>query len=116
MYLALCNPPRDIAYISSIVGYYCESWGMTNVTGLCAPGFFCTQGANSSIPTDGTTGKILGKDVFNFKSRVCRVCSCFQYCPPRRHNVTQVESACYRFGLLLVEVIWCVIFIFLLFN
>ena len=33
---------------------------MTNVTGKCSQGFFCTRGANSSAPTDGTTGKGVG--------------------------------------------------------
>ena len=38
-------------------GSFCEYWGRTNVTGDCAPGYYCTLAANSSTPTDGYTGK-----------------------------------------------------------
>nr|XP_006821767.1 PREDICTED: uncharacterized protein LOC100369099 [Saccoglossus kowalevskii] len=39
-------------------GYYCESSGQTNVTGLCQAGFYCIIGANTSTPQDGITGNI----------------------------------------------------------
>lgn len=40
-----------------LVGYFCEGLGKVNVTGPCSTGFYCTRGANSSIPTDGITGR-----------------------------------------------------------
>ncbi|XP_070551430.1 uncharacterized protein [Ptychodera flava] len=39
-------------------GYYCESPGKTNVTGVCQEGFYCIRGANTSAPLDGITGDI----------------------------------------------------------
>ena len=39
-------------------GRYCETPGLTQPTGDCQPGFYCSQGANNSSPTDGITGDI----------------------------------------------------------
>ncbi|RUS80923.1 hypothetical protein EGW08_011304, partial [Elysia chlorotica] len=39
-------------------GFYCESTGQTNYTGPCADGYYCSLGANTSTPTDGSTGDI----------------------------------------------------------
>ena len=37
---------------------YCDGEGLTEPSGLCSPGYFCNTGANTSTPTDGTTGDI----------------------------------------------------------
>lgn len=42
-----------------LTGYYCDSYGKTNVTGMCDAGFFCSTGANNSAPTDGSTGMFI---------------------------------------------------------
>lgn len=47
-------------------GKYCDEEGMTAPKGDCKAGFYCTGGAISSMPTDGTTGNI---------------CSVGGYCP-----------------------------------
>ena len=39
-------------------GRYCSQQGLTNYTGLCAPGYYCVSGANVSQPVDGVTGDI----------------------------------------------------------
>ena len=39
-------------------GRYCETPGLTQPTGDCQPGFYCSQGANNSSPTDGITGDV----------------------------------------------------------
>ena len=31
-------------------GYYCDGYGLNAPRGLCAPGFFCLSGSNSSTP------------------------------------------------------------------
>ncbi len=37
-------------------GQYCLGTGLTAPTGFCHAGYYCTQGANTSTPTDGVTG------------------------------------------------------------
>ena len=37
-------------------GYYCDTEGKNNVTGLCDPGYYCVSRAVSSAPRDGPTG------------------------------------------------------------
>lgn len=39
-----------------ITGYYCDAHGQTAITAECAAGHYCTLGANTSTPTDGSTG------------------------------------------------------------
>lgn len=39
-------------------GFYCETPGMTNWTGLCAPGYYCISGAETRNPSDGISGNI----------------------------------------------------------
>lgn len=39
-----------------ITGYYCDAHGQTAMTAECAAGHYCTLGANTSTPTDGSTG------------------------------------------------------------
>jgi len=39
-------------------GRYCDSPGLVTDRGPCDPGFVCYSGANSSSPTDGTTGEV----------------------------------------------------------
>lgn len=39
-----------------IVGYYCGSAGLSNVTGPCDAGFYCTLGATRSDPQNDATG------------------------------------------------------------
>lgn len=51
-------------------GKYCEFAGMTEPTGPCGPGFFCTGRSNTSTPNDGVTGDI---------------CPQGQYCPLGSH-------------------------------
>ncbi|XP_021344324.1 signal peptide, CUB and EGF-like domain-containing protein 3, partial [Mizuhopecten yessoensis] len=47
-------------------GKYCQTPGLTTFEGPCSAGYVCSFGANSSTPTDGTTG---------------RPCPEGQYCP-----------------------------------
>lgn len=39
-----------------IVGYYCGSAGLSNVTGPCDAGYYCTLGATRSDPQNDATG------------------------------------------------------------
>ena len=39
-------------------GFYCFSAGDVEPTGACAAGYYCTGGASSPTPTDGTTGNV----------------------------------------------------------
>lgn len=41
-----------------ITGYYCDAHGQTAITAECAAGHYCTLGANTSTPTDGSTGNL----------------------------------------------------------
>ena len=37
-------------------GRYCEEAGLTEPTGKCDPGYFCTTGVNSKTPSFSSTG------------------------------------------------------------
>ncbi|XP_058655214.1 SCO-spondin isoform X4 [Onychostoma macrolepis] len=37
-------------------GFFCNSSGLTQPTGICAPGFYCAGGAKTAMPDDGVTG------------------------------------------------------------
>ncbi|KAJ8397174.1 hypothetical protein AAFF_G00440080 [Aldrovandia affinis] len=37
-------------------GFFCNGTGLTQPSGLCAPGFYCRDGAKSPAPDDGVTG------------------------------------------------------------
>ncbi|RUS80924.1 hypothetical protein EGW08_011305, partial [Elysia chlorotica] len=39
-------------------GKFCDAAGQANYTGECSPGYYCHSAANTSTPTDGTTGDI----------------------------------------------------------
>lgn len=39
-------------------GKYCQTPGLTAPEGDCATGHWCMFGANTSTPTDGTTGDV----------------------------------------------------------
>ena len=39
-------------------GNYCNSTGLSSMTGSCDEGYYCISSASSSAPTDGTTGNI----------------------------------------------------------
>ena len=45
-------------------GHYCGGWGLTEVSGKCAEGYYCLSGAASSTPTDLVTGGICPKGSF----------------------------------------------------
>ena len=38
-------------------GSYCDSFGQTNVTGFCSPGFYCTEGVDTSTPNGLHSGE-----------------------------------------------------------
>ena len=63
-----------------ISGSYCDSLGLTQPTGQCTAGYYCTSGANTSTPTDGTTGNI---------------CPQGHYCPMGSISQTQCADGTY---------------------
>ncbi|OAF70026.1 hypothetical protein A3Q56_02216, partial [Intoshia linei] len=42
-------------------GKYCETKGLSQVTGNCVAGYYCISGAKTKTPTDGATGDICPK-------------------------------------------------------
>ena len=38
-------------------GMYCENPGLSNPTGYCSAGYYCTSKSQSPTPTDGITGR-----------------------------------------------------------
>lgn len=49
---------NETACLSCDPGKFCNSTGLSAVSGDCTQGFYCTGGASSSAPIDGTTGNI----------------------------------------------------------
>lgn len=47
-----------------ITGFYCDAHGQTAITAECSAGHYCTLGANTSTPTDGSTGNPPSSPVF----------------------------------------------------
>ena len=37
-------------------GYYCSETGASNMTGPCAPGYYCQTGVNTAAPSNNNTG------------------------------------------------------------
>ena len=67
----------------SPAGTYCSLPGLSAPEGLCDLGYYCVLGANSSTPTDGTTGNICPAGGYcETGSRVP------QNCPPGTYNPT----------------------------
>nr|XP_054760934.1 uncharacterized protein LOC129267226 [Lytechinus pictus] len=64
-------PEGSIEPTSCTRGYYCEEYGMSNVTGPCDPGYYCTLGASEATPTDNVTGA---------------VCPAGHYCPEATYD------------------------------
>jgi len=64
-----------------LAGHYCAQAGLTFPDGLCDPGYYCTGGASTSAPTDGTTGNIC--EVGGYCEMGSRAAAT---CPPGTYN------------------------------
>ena len=51
-------PEGSALYVPCTGGYYCDSPQLSKPTGGCAEGYYCSQGAESSTPTNGLTGDV----------------------------------------------------------
>lgn len=49
---------NDSACLQCDAGKFCNSTGLSAVSGDCSPGFYCVLGASSHAPYDGSTGNI----------------------------------------------------------
>ena len=49
-------PANHAAMIPCTPGFYCTGTGLSAVSGNCAVGYYCKEGAITDSPTDGTTG------------------------------------------------------------
>eukprot|EP00466_Bigelowiella_natans_P015235 jgi/Bigna1/85198/estExt_fgenesh1_pg.C_20409 len=63
-------------------GKYCGTSGLSNYTGDCSAGYFCTSGAGKPTPTDGITGNI---------------CPVGKYCP--RGSIVPVVCPAGKFAM-----------------
>jgi hypothetical protein len=64
-------------------GMYCDAPGLPGPAGQCLGGYYCTLGAWSPTPVDGTTGDI---------------CEMGGYCPPGSNVTTQCPPGTYNMG------------------
>ena len=79
------GPDYDLKSVNGCLpcpsGMYCSLPGLPAPEGLCDAGFFCTLGAKSSTPRDGTTGNLCPEGGFcEAGSRRAK------NCPPGRYN------------------------------
>ncbi|KAM4652057.1 LOW QUALITY PROTEIN: uncharacterized protein O3C94_014393 [Discoglossus pictus] len=45
-------------------GHYCNATGQMSPTGICAPGYYCTDGAKTSTPNQGSSGGLCPSEHF----------------------------------------------------
>ena len=65
-------------------GMYCESMGLSVPTGDCTAGYYCTQGASVSTPSDGVTG-----DECLMGGYCLQGSNATTLCPPGTYNPTR---------------------------
>ena len=57
-YQPLVGQANSSSCIPCDPGFYCKGVGLSNITGQCSAGYFCTLGASTLQPVDGLTGDI----------------------------------------------------------
>lgn len=75
-------------------GEFCEQQGLVNPTGKCSAGYYCTVGANSSTPSQGTSANICPKGFYCPEGSVVPVsCPLGMYNPSvGRHSIDECTN------------------------
>ena len=45
-----------ILFLTLLGGEFCDQPGLSQTSGLCSPGYYCTEASDTATPTDGVMG------------------------------------------------------------